>query len=303
MREYATRCLRFPFSITWVDPDLEDSVPVEVCCLGLKEGFDRRGLFVKCSVIDSNVTRFIPLEQLHGVAVTEETWNAEDPAIVASRVISDYRFWLGELHGLDPSSIEFDLQGDDGHDDGPGLDMFRGFDGSYFSDDDEEEDGSGGDEMLFGSDVGSEYDDLSSGALAELQGQEDHEMDFGEDGLPLIFGRLSDHRGEEGDGQDDDDDEDDDEDDVDDLGLLDEEGDVFPFDQDDDEKNWKIDYDDNLDLPSGESEDADADALAQPEDAAPSVADPADAPDLVDAAERAPDEEGSHPAPAKRGRF
>ena len=180
MRDYVQRCMRFPAVALWIDPDVELARPLPVCCLVLKEEYDRRGILVKCSVEGFDQTRFIPLEQLRGRAavVDDANWDAEDAQKVAARIIDDYRFWVDELHGLDPSEAGFyggpedDYDMDGGGGSGGGMDMFgmHGYDGSYYSDDEED---SAGDEMLFGDE---DFEDLSSGALAELEGHHEGGM-------------------------------------------------------------------------------------------------------------------------------
>ena len=150
---------------------MEDAQGVEVCCLGLKEEYDRRGLLLKCSVVGSDKTRMIPLEELV-IAKTEGNFDENDAQKIAERVISDYCFWVIELRGLDPSSNGFHQNafGDLLHD--------GDFDeGSYFSDE--------GDGSLMGS-------ELEFGFLPNSNGDfEDDDEDMEQD---IIFGE-----GEDGD--------------------------------------------------------------------------------------------------------
>ena len=265
-QEYVKACMRFPVNVRWIDPDVEEKQVVEVCVMGLKEEFDRRGLLVKCS-LPTGITRMIPLEQLQGPWVDDEgTWDQNDAVKVASRLIADYCFWVNELHGLDPSTSNFgdeDEEEDGLYEDQHGESMFRlgggpvgvgvggvgvGGVGALLaygsgSDIDDEE----GDEMLLGDedadggDGGEDFldrevlEDLSSAALEELEGRMPN--DDGED-MDL-----------------DDDEEEDDEDDEDNVFEEFEDEDLIPLGAEDDEKNWKLGYDEDLDagLPEAET--------------------------------------------------
>jgi hypothetical protein len=268
-REYVKVCMRFPVNVRWIDPDFEEKQVVEVCCLGLKEDYDRRGLLVKCS-LPTGATRMIPFEQLQGPWVDDDaTWDMGDAVKVASRLIGDYCFWVNELRGLDPSTSNFgdDDEEEDGlYEDQHGETLFRiggggggggGAGGGgvmAFSSDGSELDGQEQDDMLIGEEEGAlgengddlnaflgqeAFDELSSAALSELEGRM-HPVD-GDDGGDMDL--------------DDDEEEDNDGDDFEDEDLIPLGG---PEDElaeaEDDEKNWKLAYDDDLDVGLPEAE-------------------------------------------------
>lgn len=268
-QSYVKACMRFPVNVRWIDPDVEEKQIVDVCVMGLKEEFDRRGLLVKCS-LPSGATRMIPLEQLQGPWVDDDaSWDLNDPVKVASRLISDYRFWVNELHGLDPSTSNFgdDDDEDDGlYEDQHGETLFRlgtagaggGSSGASAMDfgsgsemdlhGDGDHMGEGGD----GEDLGGEdfldqdlLDELSSGALSELEGQM---LPEGQDGDDMDIDDMDDDEDDEEDGDGDGDDFEDE--DLIPVGSgLDEEAEA-----ENDERNWKLAYDADLDAGLSEQE-------------------------------------------------
>ncbi len=236
LREYAKQCLRFPVTVRWLDPDVDERVPVEVCALGLKEEFDRRGVLVKCSVAGSEKTRWIPLEQLQGPWVDDPAaWDEADAQKVASRVIGDYCFWVTQLHGLDPSASGFCDDDDDEYQDERGG-LLRHYDDGLLESGEEDEAeallaGGEGGGLLLGED--------SDGPELMEYGSDSALSDLG--GAPLLLAAG------EG-GEEDEEEEGGEEDSAGGARWEDEEDAPFAEGEEEDEKLWRIGYDEDLDV-------------------------------------------------------
>ncbi len=89
---YFSDAMRFPFAATWRDPDeFQHAEPVSV--LAVDHVDERRGVLLGVKRLQ------------HGgkqrCLLAEQVW-ADDEGGANAVVLSDYRYWVNELHGLTP---------------------------------------------------------------------------------------------------------------------------------------------------------------------------------------------------------